>query len=155
MTTFKQLAASIRVVAKNVTVNADTLVRKVALAIDQSLVLGTPADTGRARANWQVSVGGPATGEVTNFPAGSGDSVGVRGAAAEFALTAAIVATKGFAGGAIHISNNLPYIIPLNDGHSKQAPINFIQTAILNGIAAVRTVKLTEKPEGYGESSNG
>jgi hypothetical protein len=154
MATFKQVAAQLRVVAQNVEENVPLLIRKVALAIDQTLVLGTPVDTGRARANWQVTIGAPATGEagfaITNTKtAVSGANAA---AATQFAITAAIKATSGFAGGVIYITNNLPYIIPLNEGHSKQAPAGFVQTAILNGIAAVKSVKLTAKPEGYGNT---
>lgn len=160
MATFKQVAAQLRVVANNVTVNAAQLVRKVALAIDQSLVLATPVDTGRARSNWQVAVGAAPQGEVTTFTSPvvnkrtkAGEAtlsagVAANGAAAtEFALTAALEATKNFQGGVIYITNNLPYIIPLNDGHSTQAPKGFVQTAILNGIAAVKTVSLIKPPE--------
>jgi hypothetical protein len=65
-------------------------------------------------------------------------------------MTTAIQATSTFSGGSIFIANNLPYIVPLNNGHSQQAPMGFIQTAILNGIAAVKNATLLEKPKGYG-----
>jgi hypothetical protein len=42
----------------------------------------------------------------------------------------------------IHISNNLPYIGPLNDGHSKQAPAAFVQMAVMDGLATVRGAKI-------------
>ena len=32
--------------------------------------------------------------------------------------------------GSVFVSNNVPYILKLNDGHSQQAPAGFIQTAI-------------------------
>lgn len=34
----------------------------------------------------------------------------------------------------IYISNNLPYIRPLNDGHSTQAPAGFVDAAIQRGV---------------------
>ena len=42
----------------------------------------------------------------------------------------------------IHITNNLPYIGSLNDGHSKQAPAGFVQMATLAGLAAVRGLRV-------------
>jgi hypothetical protein len=148
MATFKQAAKNIRNVAKNVSENADIVVRKVALAIDQALVLSTPVDTGRARANWQVNVAAPATDVVTSFPAAAeGDVVGLPGVSGTFAMQAAIANTKGYSGGGIFIANNLPYIIPLNNGHSKQAEPGWVENAILNGIRAVRSVSFIEPPK--------
>jgi hypothetical protein len=152
MSTIRQASAHIRQIAKNVDANAKLVVRKAALAIDQALVLSTPVDTGRARANWQVNVGAPASGDVETFPPSMGsDAIGVIGASGEFAMTAAIEGTKDFQGGVIYIVNNLPYITPLNEGHSKQAPSGFVQNAIIAGLNAVEDVKFTETPKGYGE----
>lgn len=145
---FQKLANNFRVLGSSVPENAAIMVRKVALAIDQALVLGTPVLTGRARANWQVNIGAPAAGEVTGFPAATaGDSVGLPGASGTFAIQAAIAATAEFKGGSIFIVNNLPYIVPLNEGHSQQAPAGFVQTAILAGLNAVRGVTVTKTPE--------
>lgn len=152
MSTPRQAAVKIRQIAKNVEQNAALVVRKAALAIDQALVLNTPVDTGRARANWQVNVGAPATGDVTVFPpSNKTDAIGVRGASSEFAITAAIEATRGYQGGTIFIVNNLPYIVPLNDGHSKQAPSGFVQNAIIAGLNAIQDMKFVEAPKGYGD----
>lgn len=147
MATFKQVAKNIRSVAKNVRGNADITVRKVALAIDQALVLSTPVDTGRARANWEVNVAAPAEGVVTVFPQAKGDAIGSVGTSGMFAMQAAIANTKGYSGGGIFITNNLPYIIPLNNGHSKQAEPGWVENAILNGIRAVRSVTFIEPPK--------
>jgi len=151
MATFNQVAKSLRAVAKNVPQNANIIVRKVALAIDQAVVLGTPVDTGRARSNWQVSIDAPATGTVEPFAKELPDKVGAAADSGTFAINSAIAATKGFAGGSIFIVNNLPYIIPLNEGHSQQAQPGYIQNAILNGIRAVRSVKLLEPPQKDGD----
>lgn len=152
MSSFKEVSARLRVIAKDIPENANAIVRLTALAIQQSLVLQTPVDTGRARANWQVNINAPANGTLEQFPlAAKGDSVGLPGPSGSFAMTEAIKATQNFVGGSIFITNNLPYIVPLNNGHSQQAPAGFIQTAILNGIAAVKNATLIEKPKGYGE----
>lgn len=46
--------------------------------------------------------------------------------------------------GSIHITNNLPYIGVLNDGHSQQAPADFVKLAVLDGLATVRGLKIVE-----------
>lgn len=152
MSTFQEVAANIRLMANNVEVNVPRLIRQVALAIDQVLIVSTPVDTGRARGNWQVSINSPKAGLVGGVPlSNKTDSIGVPGASGQFAIESAIQATQGFEGGSIYIVNNLPYIVgpgTLNDGHSKQASPGFIQAAILEGIAAVKDVSLLQKPKG-------
>lgn len=107
--------------------NADRLTRRCALAIDAAVVLATPVDTGRARANWQVEIGSPASGTV--------DPTDKSGQAA---LDAGKKVIEGYkSGDAIYITNNLPYIERLNDGWSAQAPAGFVEQAINVGTAAI------------------
>jgi hypothetical protein len=153
MATLKTLTARLRVLAKDIPANASLIVRKTALAIDTALVLNTPVDTGRARGNWQVNIGGPAEGTLDNWPKANKDAVGLNGSSSQFALAAAIKATENFKGGSIFINNNLPYIVPLNNGHSGQAPPGFVQTAVLAGIQAVKNSSILEKPTGYGDTN--
>lgn len=96
-------------------------VRKVALAVDAQLVLTTPVDTGRARSNWISSLNTPDVrivepGTVPNIP----------GVAEKYTLSDTIL-----------ITNSLPYIKPLNEGHSKQAPAGFVELAVQAGVDAV------------------
>ncbi|WDR03097.1 hypothetical protein PSQ19_02525 [Devosia algicola] len=44
--------------------------------------------------------------------------------------------------GSIHILNSLPYIGALNDGHSTQAPVDFVKLAVMDGLATVRNAKI-------------
>lgn len=149
MATFKQVESKLRNAAKNVRQNGSVVVRKVALAIDQALVMSTPVDTGRARANWQVDQLEPSKTTIEFGTSSKEVDVVARGAAAgDFAIKAAIAKTRGFNGSVLYITNNLPYIIPLNNGHSQQAPLGFIEAAILNGIRAVRDVQMLEPPKG-------
>jgi len=102
------------------------LCQRVALDIDQRLVLATPVDTGRARSNWLASLGTPRTDEVGTRDAQSAisEAAGVIDQAADFPV--------------IYLSNNLPYIQRLNDGSSKQAPAAFVQTAIDQALSPLR-----------------
>lgn len=94
------------------------LCQRIALDIDQRLVLATPVDTGRARSNWLASIGTPRRDQVEPRSAEETivEAVGVVDKAPQFPL--------------IYLSNNLPYIQRLNDGSSKQAPAAFVDTAI-------------------------
>jgi hypothetical protein len=101
--------------------------RKVAFAIDNTLVLATPVDTGRARANWLPSLNVAIT-SVT-------DAVDKSGSGAIAKLSSVMSNFK--LGDDVYISNNLPYIGRLNDGYSKQAPIGFVEKAVQTAKSAL------------------
>lgn len=137
----RQFSIRIRKLGSNVETNAMKLVRKVALSVDSTVVMGTPVDTGRARSNWQVEIGKPARGTVEAYAPGKEGSTGGQNAQIALALGAGVIATyKG--GESIHLTNNLPYIGALNRGHSAQAPSGFVETAVLDGVAQVKGAKL-------------
>ena len=131
MATFKDLGRNLRKTAKAVPDNADKLVRKVSLAVDATVVLSTPVDTGRARSNWQVECNSP--NETTNQIEDPSGRVAIESGKAKIA---------GYKGGtpqaAVYITNNLPYIGKLNNGHSAQAPAGYVEKAIGVGIDAVQ-----------------
>jgi hypothetical protein len=89
----------------------------LALVLDDKITAGTPVDTGRARANWFVSEGAPRleTTESTTpaqRPKLEGRTV-------------------------IYITNSLPYIVPLEYGHSGQAPHGMVRKAIAEVMASI------------------
>lgn len=129
--------------AKTFESNAEQLVVKTALTVHSTIVLGTPVDTGRARGSWLVEIGRAAEGSATT-PAEFGFVPATNKAQAKL---------KGYkAGGEVHITNNLPYITPLNQGHSKQAPAGFVEEAIAAGVRQVRGAKLLDSRRiGFGE----
>lgn len=99
-------------------INKET--RIVGLTLLRLVVKATPVDTGRARGNWFVSVGTP-----------------FRGISEDRKASSAITEGNNVIGSAVNISyptitlsNNLPYIERLNDGHSQQAPAKFVELAI-------------------------
>lgn len=105
---------------------ARLIFRKIALELDARIVLSTPVDTGRARGNWFPSINTPAT--VVN-PTAADKSGGAAMAAAEAVVASAEI------GDMIWFANNLPYILPLENGHSKQAPQGMVDVN-LNAVAA-------------------
>ena len=76
------------------------------------VTLKMPVDTGRARGNTQVGIGSPPTGET-----GRNDPSGAETQAAGAAVVADLQAYE-----AAYVTNNVPYIEALENGHSGQAP---------------------------------
>ncbi|KNY21590.1 hypothetical protein [Methylobacterium sp. ARG-1] len=106
---------------------ADLVVRKVALDIGSRVVLRSPVDTGRFRANWQYGVGQPNTATLETIDK-SGQSSIQR--IASGAATARL-------GDVIYVSNSLPYALRLEAGSSKQAPAGMVGLAVADFQAAV------------------
>lgn len=107
------------------------VITKISLDITSNLKeqppAGTPVDTGWARANWVPNIGTPfeGNGEVTKPDfAAVAEAVGRQGSG-----EASLFDYK-LAQGKVFISNNVPYITRLNDGHSKQSPERFVERAI-------------------------
>lgn len=121
----------------NVVKNANIIKRKAALAVDATVVLATPVDTGRARSNWQVSLNVPITDDRDAFAPGKAGSTGGTNAQAALNQGKGVI-DSAQPGSGIYITNNLPYIGRLNDGSSAQAPAGFVQDAVLQGINAVK-----------------
>lgn len=142
--TMRGFSKRIKAIANDVEKNANTMMRKTVITVASSVALRTPVDTGRARANWQTQIGSAAGGVVDGFPAGSRGSTGA--AAAGVATAKAVEVMNGYKQGGVdvYISNNLPYIDPLNKGSSKQAPAGFIEAAIMAGQNAIRKSRLVK-----------
>jgi hypothetical protein len=123
-------ARQIRITGKAVEQNATSMLRRVAVAVDRTVVFATPVDTGRARANWQAQIGSPASGTVPPTTA-----------EASVAAAQAVI-NNAKPGDTIHLTNNLPYIGKLNDGWSAQAPANFVQEAVAVGVQTAAEARL-------------
>lgn len=131
----RSFGRKMRVTGRVVADNADTLVRRVAVAVDRSVVLGTPVDTGRARSNWIAEINNPADG--INEDAD-------RGGARQLAANERMIATyNGDRDQSVHITNNLPYIGRLNDGWSAQAPAGFVEEAVHIAVDTIKGAKIT------------
>lgn len=102
--------------------NLEKTVRATALTVMTNIVSNTPVDTGRARNNWNA--------DINNVDTSITDQANPNTTGTE-KITAALGSYK--AGDTINISNNLPYIRRLNEGHSKQAPANFVDKAVMVG----------------------
>lgn len=152
-TSFESLALRLDRLADNAAKNVEKAMRGAGIVADQVLVLGTPVDTGRARAAWQVSFGSPNLDEGTPTkkkigPKDSGAAAGLANAKLEEGRRT-ILAFR--VGGEMFISNAVPYIERLDKGSSKQAPEGFSREAAQAAHAFLRKFKYTSR----GGSSRG
>lgn len=108
--------------------NMQNVIRKIAFEGFKRIILRTPVDTGRARANWGVTIGKPGTSHVEGEDKSGGATV-----------NAALASVNSFdCNGSIFCTNNLAYIIPLEYGSSKQAPQGMVRITVeeLTGFVA-------------------
>lgn len=104
-------ASDVAKYAKLAGASVDETGRAIVLELFGSVIKDTPVDTGRARGNWQTTIGTPASGQT--------DRKGEGPALAEVSQEAASFG----AGKVIYLTNNLPYIYRLEYlGWSKQSP---------------------------------
>ena len=119
--------SQVRAIVQGVRRVTERAVINITLRVTRELKLHTPVDTGWARANWIPAVGRPqptAVGSRGN--AGAAEAVGAAGSAR--VLGYRLRRGKAF------VTNNVPYIEVLNNGHSKQEPAGFVQRAIRQGV---------------------
>lgn len=140
-----EFQARMNLQARSLASGVDRLIRRVALAADEAAVTATPVDTGRARANWIVSIGSPSA-EIVNSVA-----FGERGSGArEAANTQAALDQAGDIlflrrpGQSVVIANNVEYIMYLNDGTSTQAPHGMLPAALKAAEAVIRRAKVLQ-----------
>jgi len=99
------------VIAKDILQQSDTAAKAFAFTLFSEIISWTPVDTGRARANWNISNDSPDY-STTDNTASRGFDFSVSG------------------GKDIYIANGLPYIVALDSGHSSQAPNGIISPAL-------------------------
>lgn len=91
--------------------SVDETGRAIVLELFGSVIKDTPVDTGRARGNWQTTIGSPASGQTDR-----------KGEGPSLAEVSQQTASFG-AGKIIYLTNNLPYIYRLEFlGWSQQSP---------------------------------
>ena len=94
--------------------------RATLFEVSTAIIKETPAKTGRARGNWQASVGRGASGEVEGIKSKRhGQAVAI--SSVDQSVSVAV-------GGVYFLTNNLPYIERLEYGWSQQAPSGMVRT---------------------------
>lgn len=125
--------SDIRATMASVEKLAERVIKRVGFQVQTELVISTPVDTGWARANWLVSIGQP-----TNGPTPKSGEKGLGNAdVSEREARAARLLVYDLKQGDVHISNHVPYIGKLNEGHSPQAPAGWVEDAIRRAMAII------------------
>jgi len=112
--------------------NADKWVRDVVLEVTRRVVIRSPVDTGRFRANWRVSADARSTGMSAAIDPSGAASISAAGSA---------VPVKA-AGQVYFLQNNLPYARRLEYGWSQQAPAGMVRLTV----AEFSSIADAEKP---------
>ena len=115
----------------------DQWFRKITLGLYRDVIIGTPVDTGRARANWQLAIGS-APGSVLN-KTDKGRPKSDSGASGSEVRKANQKMGVRKAGRSVFIANNLGYIGKLEEGHSKQSS-GWVENAMKRAEARIVTV---------------
>lgn len=101
----------------------DYVQKSVLFQLGQSVVVLSPVDTGIFRSNWRFEIGGYDNTYVND------ESIIESKSATVGRLQAKINNVE--VGSAFFISNNLPYAIPLENGHSQQRPEGMVRQTVL------------------------
>ena len=91
------------------------VVRGGVINLFNNIVKRTPVDTGRARGNWFTSISAPSR-QVTESTSEAASYAGVSNYVSTWDVSKPI-----------YITNNLPYIMRLEYGSSKQAPAGWVR----------------------------
>lgn len=135
MATFEQFARNIRALGRGIERNTNDAIIRAAGIAQTNIILATPVLTGHARLNWQVVLVEAPTLEIPGGdPSGQAaitrnqQSLGVRQL-----------------GQAIYISNIAPYIVPLNQGSSAQAPAGFVEAGVVAAVSTIRNARVVRR----------
>jgi len=127
-------------------------VQRVANRALVDLVLGTPVDKGVARSNWRVSLGNPTRAQIRAYAPGRKLGIGERqNAAAAIAAGTQVIARlraspRGDAAGqAVFITNAIPYLDKLRNGHSLQQPSDWVEAALLSARSIISQARLIDR----------
>jgi len=108
------------------------VVSKVALDLLSRIVARSPVDTGRFRANNQIDINSISGGAILEFEARGDGKITVNRGSEKLGSYKL--------GDTIFIYNNVEYAIPLEYGHSKQAPTGVYRISVEELIAHFSTV---------------
>ncbi len=132
-------------IAVRVEGNVERAMKDCAQVVLRSVVEATPVDTGKARSNWTPELDRAFEGLFPARVPGIKGSTGDANSVATIEAGAPVIETFDIhTNREIHITNNVGHIQSLNDGHSQQAPADFVRIAVLEGLATVRGVKILD-----------
>lgn len=111
----------IRKFAEKTNLSMDIIVRKVTIDLARGVIGRSPVDTGRFKGNWMLGVGSVNTLTLPDITdKDGGDTLEKIGQALDSVR----------AGQTLYLTNSLPYAIPLEYGHSGQAPNGMVRLTV-------------------------
>ena len=125
----KGFATAIRDFSKRTGMQVSEVRRMSTLQLLRDIVHNTPVKTGRARGNWQVSIGKPITTEL--------DVEGRTQGSKAFSKGSQVILSSPD-DKSIFITNNLKYIRRLEYGWSKKAPSGMVRISIARWMKFLR-----------------
>lgn len=139
---FQRFANYMRRVARGVVERSDLLTRRVATTALEDLVRGTPVDKGVARSNWRVSLNAPTTGVIPAYAPGRNLGIGENANASAAIAAGTSVIARVREGQTIYISNSIPYLERLRNGHSQQQPRDWVAGSLVRARRLVTSARL-------------
>jgi len=108
-------------IQKDIQARADKALRASIFTMTSEVISGTPVDTGRAKGNWQASIGKAETSELNKTDISGGATIAKAGEAVSLAL-----------GEQYYLTNNLPYIGVLEfvPGFTKKQEAGWVRSAV-------------------------
>jgi hypothetical protein len=113
-------AESLAAFAEQAKETIDDVFREVVIEIGTSVIRLSPVDTGRFKGNWQLTIGAPSGYSLDAYDKAGHETI------AELVAQA----NQLEAGQVAYIVNNLVYGVPLEYGHSAQAPAGMVQITL-------------------------
>lgn len=114
---------------------------RLAQAVAFNLIMETPVDTSTALSNWLAGIRNPKSKKVKAHFVGIDGSTHSQSSSIAYAVANTVI-QRAKVGQTIFISNNIEYINLLNQGYSKQAPVNFIELAVAKSVNQLKGMKL-------------
>lgn len=148
MATPDQFAREMSRLALSIEPRVASVMRRVAGQLLEDLVRGTPVDTGRARSNWQVSVGTAPRG--VRRPYSPGERLGISETSnANAAIAAGRLAIQRFTDKTLDaplvIGNTVFYVDSLRNGSSGQQPVDWVSIALARARTSLRLTNILER----------
>jgi hypothetical protein len=119
-TNLRDIAADLKAFEADVKAAHTEHIRAVGGELLELLVQSSPVDTGHFKANWQVSIGRPATGIVNSVDPGGAQTI-ARG-------TNVLRRVKAF--DTVYLTNNVPYAQELEEGSLQRPPASMVKAAV-------------------------
>lgn len=146
--TLADLAAACMDAANHLDKDINDIIKESALQLAFNLIYKTPVDTSTATSNWQVGLMLPVMDSRTAYFYGDEGSTASMSRGAAYAAARTAIAPRK-AGTRIYISNNVDYIVELNQGKSPQQPSpNWIES-IEDAARLQINIKLHRLANGY------